>query len=616
MPLRTRTIGVSRREYVYTRYRRDSYTSPDQFRTVWAIDRADHHWPAWRGPLCVTKAAALQPGGPTALDPHYGMFYFETDAPTWEQSRDAAVAAVQILHHRYGVPMEAMRFFYSGNRSTWVRVDARVFGVVPSAQLGAAYQSMVTDLARQIGPRHCWPDRLDIPKTHRGKTFLDDGIYNWNRIVRCVNSRHDKSGRYAIPLTWDELRSWSSAQLHLAAMTPREMLWTFAGLARAPYAESPAANDWYHSHVRRVYQERRKTAIAAAKQAQRAPRYKGLRACVQALLNIQTTVPHTSRNKALYSIGLGFRDAGRTEQEALGVAMTFYAQRCDHVPGEDDTAKEITATIRSAYKNGRRFSQKEFNKAFGDLLASSSIPDTVQIPRAEMARLFAAGATAGEWIAFFRDWARRPSPEGCRSYVRLERGFVDVALPLLVDGSIKTFAALLYASSLVQREEGGAWAYLIHARVTKATITKKLGLAEGTVGRHLALLRRLRFVVGQTLNPVPIPIATISVGPRATTAPVQADSCPESEEVKAAPALQIQGSPASVNSLVFLNPVSRFPLSNLETKRRVPIPLRVHSKPLGTSRKKVNITYPRATPAADRGSLGLAVAGEPDWPFY
>jgi hypothetical protein len=576
LSLWTRTVGRSLREYNWTRVRLDYYgnAANDQYLPVWEVDRKDHHRPAWRTALLFTQQAAEQEGGPTERDYLYGPLYLEADAPSFELGRDALVAALHVLNRDFHVPFSAIKVYFSGNRGPWALIEPGAFGVLPSAHLHQVYRSMVADLVNRIGPGHRGPD---------GKPYLDTSIYSWMRLRRAVNSIHQKTGLYAIPLTWRELISLVGDQVRELARGPRFMVWDFGGVAEIPEAAS-----WYTYHVGRCWQERKSAELEAERRRRRGPRYfVGLRKCVQALLHIPGRVPLTTRNHAIYGIALALRDAGYSLEEATETCLTFYEEHCDRHPnGKDDTPVQIRATVKSAYSERRRFSERVFVSLFGELIKRSNLPEVVKIPRAEMERLFRLRATAEDWKAFFREWASRESPTDCQSYVMLDRSFVDITLPRLIDGAVKTFAYLLYASSFRRIHDGaGRWAYRIHDYVTKDLVCARLGLKAGTVGRHLAILRRLRIVHGQWLNPLPIPLTTIQLPAElAPSAPAKASISCQTEDLKALQAAPLMTSRPFVTSLS---------VSGLAPVPRIRIALRAKAEPLGRHRKRAALASTR-----------------------
>lgn len=597
MSLFTKTVGRSHREYIFTRYRAGRYENSDVFRPVWEIDRQDHHLPAWRGALCFTQSTAEQDGGPTDRDALYGPFYLEAEGPTYEVARDAIVAAVGILMRDHGIPLTAMRFMYSGSRSPWVYVEPGAFAALPSPRLPEIYQSMAQDIADRLGARF---------RNREGKSYVDTSIYSWNQLRRATNSRHQNTGLYAIPLTWSELITMSGDQVRALAAGPRFMAWTFGAVQ-----ESPAAALWYRHHVGKTYSAKKAAEIEAERRRRRAPRYfVGLRKCVQALLHIPGRVPLMVRNHALYGISLAFRDAGYSIDEAADAVTAFYEGHCERHPGgEDDSPRDIRATVRSAYSERRRFSERRFIKLFGEFIQRSNLPEVVKIPRAEMDRLLKRRATSAEWRTFLGDWARRESPTDCRSYVMLDRSFVDITLPRLEDGSIKTFAYLLYASSFQRTKAGqGRWAYRVHDYVNKETVCRRTGLKPGTVGRHLAILRRLRVLVGQMLNPLPIPLTTVRVQAPVIQMIARPSTHRQTEEVNKGQSLAVQEVAASVTSFRGAD------VGVLCLPARKSIRIGCAVRGLGIRRRVAALGISRAR-RVGVVSMGVEVAPGADWAF-
>jgi len=120
-------------------------------------------------------------------------------------ARKEAAATIKKLIEEYKIPESSIAIAFSGCKGISVTIAPEVFNAKPSNDLPLVWKYIAKDLQT----------RLHL------KT-LDTGIYDRRRLWRILNSRHNKTGLYKIPLTLTELENLSIEQIKALAAKPRE----------------------------------------------------------------------------------------------------------------------------------------------------------------------------------------------------------------------------------------------------------------------------------------------------------------------------------------------------------------------------------------------------------
>ena len=106
---------------------------------------------------------------------------------------------------------ESILLFVSGSKGFHVGVPVAVFGddVKPGKDFPAQYKRTALEIARRAGVE------------------IDRSIYDRQRLFRCPNSKHGKSGLYKIPLSFFELTACKTIdEIKQRAQHPRRLVWT------------------------------------------------------------------------------------------------------------------------------------------------------------------------------------------------------------------------------------------------------------------------------------------------------------------------------------------------------------------------------------------------------
>ena len=106
-----------------------------------------------------------------------------------ESSRQSSLDVIERLNTYYGISPNELFIYYSGNKGFHIYLVDRLIGIQNRFfdSIGAKCKSFVSE-------------------TFAGINNVDTIIYEDHRIIRIPNSRHAKSNRYKIELTYDELK--------------------------------------------------------------------------------------------------------------------------------------------------------------------------------------------------------------------------------------------------------------------------------------------------------------------------------------------------------------------------------------------------------------------------
>jgi len=105
---------------------------------------------------------------------------------------------------------ESILIFFSGSKGFHVGVPVAVFGdeVKPGKEFPGRYKAAALEIARRAGIE------------------VDKSVYDRQRLFRCPNSKHGKSGLYKIPLSyWEVTTTLSVAEIRQWAQRPRRLVW-------------------------------------------------------------------------------------------------------------------------------------------------------------------------------------------------------------------------------------------------------------------------------------------------------------------------------------------------------------------------------------------------------
>ena len=142
-----------------------------------------------------------------------------------ENDLDAAVRDARrlsaFLVKRYRIDDDELLIFFSGSKGFHVGLPTSLWGPVPSADFNRLARRFAERVAEQAG------------------ITIDVGIYDKVRALRAPNSRHPKTGRHKLRLSFKELTHLATDSMLQRAQQPEPF-----DLPDRPTANGQAAADW------------------------------------------------------------------------------------------------------------------------------------------------------------------------------------------------------------------------------------------------------------------------------------------------------------------------------------------------------------------------------------
>jgi len=286
-------------------------------------------------------------------DPYIGGvisdFYMDFDCEeTPDKARKEAVAVVKKLINDYEIPEENINIAFSGMKGISITVDYRIFNAESSVDLPLIWKSIVEELIQKL----------------KLKT-ADTSVYERRRLWRLVNSRHQKSGLYKIPLMLAELENLTIDKIKKMAEKPRELS------LKAEAQPAPKAEKLYEKHKNKVekwLEERKKSFEKTEVRA-----FKDDPPCVRHRLEIGAKTG--SRNSFLFQLAVYYASKGLSKPEIVKIGYEF-AKHCEQEPEPFPKAGEIESTVNSAFQGVQdgRYSVGCSSEAFAELCDKENCP--------------------------------------------------------------------------------------------------------------------------------------------------------------------------------------------------------------------------------------------------
>lgn len=252
----------------------------------------------------------------------YEGFYMDLDkspldGKAWHELKEECGRILDVLDTVFGIKESQVSIAFSGSKGVHLYIPPEVMGIQPAWNLNEAFRNM----AERIGALAKLPS-------------LDLKIYDRRRVLRVINSVHNKTRLYKAPLSWEEFRSWSLPRVLVAASAPRE---------RPPLdlTFSPKAGRLLRESFSRV--ERK---ILPKGPAPRLPLKGKIPPCVERL--IRQGVGQGYRNTAAFALASFLMQQGMGFDDTLSFLELWAAQHTD--PPLD--SKEVANAVKSVYRHG------------------------------------------------------------------------------------------------------------------------------------------------------------------------------------------------------------------------------------------------------------------------
>ena len=235
-----------------------------------------------------------------------------------DKARKEAVVVVKKLTGEYNIPEANITIAFSGMKGFSLTVHHNVFNAECLDYLPSVWKSIVQEMAKKL--------KLQT---------VDTSIYERRRLWRILNSRHQKTGLYKIPLTVTELEKLSINAIKKLAVKPRDLC--IKADAR-PCVEAEALFVEHKAKVESWLDKRKKTFNPTELKTQTVDP-----PCIKRLLDVGAK--KGERNNTTFQLAIFYASKGLTADEIQAVCQEF-ALKSD----EPLTEREIKTLVDSAVK--------------------------------------------------------------------------------------------------------------------------------------------------------------------------------------------------------------------------------------------------------------------------
>ena len=231
---------------------------------------------------------------------------------------------VNFMTEILGIPSQYVRIYFSGSKGFHVLVEPEVFDIRPADDLHLRVKKATMYLA----------EMLEL------KTF-DAKVYSIRRVLRLPNSIHEKTKLFKVELTLGEVAKgieWIKGQ----AKSPRKAVHEDEPQDVPVFEDAKAFWDKIenqHDDVKELVHLKPDHKIVASDD---------LPVCMKHLMGLSALPRANTGNRTLLSMATYLKDAGRSEQEALGILIPWFT-KLSNVGGAGD-AKMLTAAATSTIK--------------------------------------------------------------------------------------------------------------------------------------------------------------------------------------------------------------------------------------------------------------------------
>lgn len=135
-----------------------------------------------------------------------GDLYFDFDDSDYNKVKVDALRTIDLMYNLFGIDKCDVSIFFSGNKGLHLIIDKNILGVKPHKNLNAIYKEII----------------LTIYNVLEHKT-LDTKIYDNKRLFRIPNTKHEKTGLFKIPITFQELKDHDGNKIRSLATNKRQI---------------------------------------------------------------------------------------------------------------------------------------------------------------------------------------------------------------------------------------------------------------------------------------------------------------------------------------------------------------------------------------------------------
>jgi len=260
----------------------------------------------------------------------------EDEKPDPEFARKDAMEVLRVLRD-FGVDSNKVLICFTGNKGFHLKVPTAYFTPEPCDNFAQRIRAIVE--------KCIWP-KIDTKVMPHPEACIDWQIYNHLHVIRAINSVHEKSKLFKIPLTHDELCSIDIEAIRRLAEGPRapwrKPRWDDIEVTeplRKAWEDSAA---WVKERSEKFATEGRihhRLDLIVSKEAL-APRR---RLCAMKLLG--EDAGSGNRNPVLLMLASDFRDMGMTPEQTFGLLRPWLKLQA----GSHHTEEDLLTQVRYVY---------------------------------------------------------------------------------------------------------------------------------------------------------------------------------------------------------------------------------------------------------------------------
>lgn len=265
-------------------------------------------------------------------------FYLDFDTvitceEDYQKLKEDVLIALRYITVIMNIPIEQVRFYYSGRKGIHLTIPAITMGIEPHAALHQIYKQIAEDIKQ-----YCKHDTLDMK------------MYDDKRMFRMVNSWNVKGKAFKIPITIQEFKDLAHAKLHELAQQPREI--TVPQPIASPRAKlviKQFIEDW----TQRV--NRRTEFSGKIRQLKTEP------PCIKAMHEKIFRETIDERNNSTTALASFYLQQNIELEEALVRVQKWNAENCSPPQAE----KEVDISVKSVYNGQYKYGCETFHRVSG-----------------------------------------------------------------------------------------------------------------------------------------------------------------------------------------------------------------------------------------------------------
>lgn len=142
----------------------------------------------------------------------YGPMYLDLDLDIQTESdynllKSDLQNIVSYLDTVYGIPSNYIKYYFTGKKGFHLIIGADIFDILPDNNLNVYYKEIAKELNRATETQ-----------------LIDTKIYDNKRLLRLPNSINSKTGLYKVPVTYDQIRNMSFAEMKQYASAAKPLI--------------------------------------------------------------------------------------------------------------------------------------------------------------------------------------------------------------------------------------------------------------------------------------------------------------------------------------------------------------------------------------------------------